>query len=607
MKNLEKYKDLIQIIFGICLFIATLFLKENTIIYFVTLLFSYIILSYEIWIHVYHNIQKRKIFDENFLMLLATVGAIFIGEYTEAVMVMFLYDLGEYLGDLATSKSKRSIAALMDLQCDIIHIERDGKIVDTDVQKVKKEDIFIVKPGEKIPLDGVIIEGESSLDTSKLTGESIPRRVKENDQVLSGSINLNKVIKVKAISEYYQSTAYKIMKLMEEAEKRKTKSENFITKFARVYTPLVTIFAFVMVLYPFIFGGDKLSWVYRSLSFLVISCPCALVLSVPLCFFLAIGRGAKEGLLFKGSEELDNFRLMNTFVFDKTGTITKGVFKVTKVLPYNICKDELLEIAAYAEFYSNHPIAGAIIEYYGKKIDKSKIENYEEIIGRGITCQYRGKKIKVGNQKLVPTSLTVDSIGTIVHVSMDNTYIGTIVVSDELKDSAINAMYQLQNNQKKDTIIVSGDHEAVVKKVSQRLKMKTYYAEVLPIEKVKIIEELKKKSKVLFVGDGINDALACKCADIGVAMGDMGTDSVIESSDVIIMRDDLMKLVTGITLSKKTHAIVLFNIIFAISIKILFLFLGFFGITSIWMAIFGDVGVTVLTVLHSIRILKMKL
>ena len=607
--KIDQYfeNDLIKIIVGGCLFFISIFLKKNSVIYIFLILLSYFVLSYEIYIKAYHNIRKKEIFDENLLMILATLGAFILKEYLEGVMIILLYQIGEYLGDLATSKSKKSIVNLMDLQCDIVHVEEENEIKDKDIEEVKKGDIIVVKPGEKVPLDGRVVDGSSYLDTSKLTGESALRKIKVNDYILSGSVNKNKILKIKVGTVLTDSTAYKIMKLMKEAEEKKAKTENFITRFAKIYTPVVTISALIIALIPFIFGGSKLIWFKKALSFLVVSCPCALVISVPLCFFLAIGRGSREGILFKGNNELDLLRKIDLFVFDKTGTITKGVFKVTQINPEEMSKDELLEIAAYAEFYSNHPIAGAIIKAYGKKIDKSKISNYEEISGCGISLEYLGKKIKVGNQKLVPINFRTETFGTSVFISVNNEYAGSIVISDELKDSAVNALYLLQNVEKKKTIMVSGDHETMVEKISHKLKMSAYYAEVLPTEKVKIVEKLKQKHLVAFIGDGMNDAPAIKTAHVGIAMGDMGTDGVLEASDMVIMGDDLMKILTGISLSKKTNIIIWMNIIFAISVKLIFLILGFCGITSLWMAVFGDVGVTVLAVLHAMRILKIKL
>ena len=609
IKKMDYYfeNDLKKIIVGGCLFFTSIFLKKYYVIHAILIFLSYFILSYEIYVKAYYHIRKKVIFDENLLMILASLGAFLLKEFPEGVMIIFLYQIGEYLGDLATDKSKESLVKLMDLSCDVAHVETNGTINDVDLRLIPSGRIIVVKPGEKIPLDGRVIEGDSFIDTSKLTGESTPRRVKVNDFVLSGSVNQNKILKIKVSGTLTDSTAYKIMKLMKEAENKKAKTETFMSKFARIYTPLVTICAFLIMLVPFFIGGSKSLWFRRALSFLVVSCPCALVISIPLCFFLAIGRGAREGILFKGNNELDLFRKIDLFVFDKTGTITKGIFKVTQINPVNMSKDELLEIAAYAEFYSSHPIAGAVIKAYPKKIDKTKISNYEEIPGMGISCEYLRKKIKVGNQKLVSTRNHQDNIGTVIYISIDDVYAGSITISDELKESAINTLYLLQNNEKKETIMVSGDYESIVKRMSLKLKMSDYYAEVLPTEKVKIVEDLKKKGIVAFVGDGMNDAPAIKVADVGIAMGDMGTDSAIEASDVIIMRDDLSKILMGITLSRKTNRILWTNIIFSIFIKMLFLVLGFFGITSLWMALFADVGVTVIVILYSIRILKLKL
>lgn len=609
MKKIKINKELLQIIGSIFLFVLSFLVKDFS---FYFLLASYILISYSIYINALKNLLKGEIFDENLLMILATIGAFCIGKTDEAVMVILLFEIGEYLSDIAVDRSRDSITELMDLRSDTAHIEKNGVIVTIDTEKVKMGDIFIVKPGERMPLDGTIIDGESYMDTSMLTGESVPQKVSENMEVLSGSINKERVLKVKATSVFETSTASRIMKLIEDSGEKKTKTEKFITRFSRIYTPVVVLLALLITLIPTLLGYDFDTFLYKSLVFLVISCPCALVISVPLGFFCGIGRASKEGILIKGSTELDKLSLIKTICFDKTGTITEGKFDVTNIRAVeNISKEKLLELATYGEFYSNHPIAHSLKKAYGKEVDQSRIQNYREISGKGFSVYIDGKKYLMGNRKLMIEENIdipkVNTFGTHVYVAEEQKYIGTITISDIVREDAKETVASLKKLGVSTIVMVSGDKKETVEEICKNVGISTYFYEMLPEEKVAKVESLKGENLLAFVGDGLNDAPVIKLADLGIAMGGIGSDATIEASDIVLMRDDIYKLVEGIRLSKRSKNIINFNIGFALFVKILVLILSLFGYTSIWAAVFADVGVTLLSILNALRIMKIKI
>lgn len=603
MKKIKINEDLIRIIISIVLLVLGMIFNENIYL----LVISYVFISKEVYFNAFKNIREGKIFDENFLMIIATLGAFYIGEYPEAVLVMLLFSIGEYLSDLAVDNSKKAIVELMDLRSDKINLKNVGI---TDVSNAKIGDIFVVAPGEKVALDGIVIKGESHLDTSSLTGEAVPRAVYKNSDVLSGTINLEGVLEVKATKTFETSTASKIIEILEKSEEKKTKTEKFITKFSKVYTPIVVLLAVFIVIISTILGGNFNTWLYRALEMLVISCPCALVISVPLGYFSGIGKCSKEGILVKGSNILDDLVNVNTIIFDKTGTITEGVFEVTKIVSKNKKDDELLILAAAAESNSNHPIATSIKKAYGKEI-KSKITNVKEISGAGISCIIGEDNILVGNKKLLKyNKIDVEEnkeLGTIVYVAKNKKLLGYIVISDKIKTNARESLDKLRNDGINNLIMLSGDAEEVVKVISKKLNLDKAYGNLLPQDKVNILEEYKMKNKTAFVGDGINDAPVIKCADVGIAMGGIGSDATIEASDIVLMKDDLSRLADAIKISKITKKIVMSNIIFAIMFKVIMLILAILGITPIWLAVFADVGVTIISVLNSLRIFIKKL
>lgn len=596
MKKINE--DLIRIIISIVLLVLGMIFNENIYL----LVISYVFISKEVYFNAFKNIREGKIFDENFLMIIATLGAFYIGEYPEAVLVMLLFSIGEYLSDLAVDNSKKAIVELMDLRSDKINLKDIGV---TDVNNANIGDIFVVAPGEKVALDGIIIKGESHLDTSSLTGETVPRAVYKNSEVLSGTINLEGVLEVKATKTFETSTASRIIEILEKSEEKKTKTEKFITRFSKVYTPIVVLLAILIIIIPTILGGNFNTWLYRALEMLVISCPCALVISVPLGYFSGIGKCSKEGILVKGSNILDDLVNIDTIIFDKTGTITEGVFEVTKIYSVNNKDAELLKLAAEAEANSNHPIALSIKKAYGKEI-KSKITNAKEISGAGISCIIGKDNILVGNKKLLKyNKIDVEEnkeLGTIVYVAKNKKLLGYIVISDKIKTNAKESLDKLRNDGINNLIMLSGDAEEVVNIISKKLNLDKAYGNLLPQDKVNILEEYKMKNKTAFVGDGINDAPVIKCADVGIAMGGIGSDATIEASDIVLMKDDLSNLADAIKISKITKKIVLSNIIFAIMFKIIMLVLAILGITPIWLAVFADVGVTIISVFNSLRI-----
>ena len=610
-------KDATKIIVALILYIFAMVIKfQNEWINNGILIISYIIVGFEILRKAVRNIFKGKVFDENFLMSVATIGAFGIGEYPEAVAVMLFYQIGELFQSYAVDKSRKSIASLMDIRPDFANIYKDGKIEKVNPEKIKIGDTIVIKPGEKVPLDGNVIEGKTTLDTKALTGESLPREVKEGEEVLSGCINLDGVIKVEVKKEYGESTVSKILDLVENASSKKSKSENFITKFARYYTPAVVIIAVILaIIPPLIIEGEAFSdWLYRALSFLVVSCPCALVISIPLSFFGGIGGASKIGILIKGSNYLEALSNTEIAVFDKTGTLTEGVFEVQEVKPVGISEEELLYVAAYAENYSNHPISKSIKKAYNKEIDESKIENSQELSGLGIASKIEGKEVFVGNEKLMQEKQIefekCNNIGTILYVAIEGKYAGHILIADKIKQDSKKTIEELKKNGIKQTVMLTGDRKKVGESVAQEIGIDKVYTELLPADKVQKVEELLKtktpKGKLAFVGDGINDAPVLTLADIGIAMGGLGADSAIEAADIVIMTDEPSKIVKAIKLSKKTMRIVKENIVFAIFIKVLVLILAAFGLSTMWEAVFADVGVSIIAIINALRVLRTK-
>lgn len=601
----------IRITIATLIFIAAILLHPTGLSRFFIYMSAYLIVGVDIVLRAIKNIFKGEIFDENFLMAIATVGAICIGEYPEAVMVMLLYQIGEKLQDNAVEKSKQSISSLMNIRPDYANVEINGELIKKNPENVKIGDIIKVKAGEKIPLDGKIIDGEASIDTSALTGESVPRTVKMGDKAVSGCINTNGVLTIKVEKEFGQSTVSKILELVEHASSKKAKAENFITKFARYYTPIVVFGAIALAaIPPLLFDAQFSIWFQRALTFLVISCPCALVISVPLGFFAGIGGASKSGILIKGACYIEALSRPYAVVFDKTGTLTKGTFKVTKIQPVEkISADELLKYAAYAENYSTHPIATSLKETYGRNIDTSLIGNVEEISGNGIKAQIDNSEILVGNNKLMTkfgiNYISQQNAGTVIYVAKNNEFIGSITISDELKTDSKATIKNLNKKQIK-TVMLTGDNSIPSEYIAKELDIPKVYSELLPAQKVEKLEELisTQKGSVIFVGDGINDAPVLTRADVGIAMGGLGSDAAIEAADVVIMNDNPSKVVSAIKIAQKTMQIVKENIIFALGIKILFLILGAFGVITMWGAVFADVGVTLIAVLNSLRALK---
>ena len=610
-------KKLIKIIIALILFVFSMVIKfENVWINNTLYIISYIIVGFEIIRKALRNIIRGKVFDENFLMAVATIGAFTIGEFPEAVAVMLFYQIGELFQSYAVDKSRKSIASLMDIRPDYANINRNGKVEKVSPDEVKIGETIIVKPGEKIPLDGIIFEGKTTLDTKALTGESMPREATEGDEVLSGCINLNGVIKVEVTKEFGESTVSKILDLVENASSKKSKSENFITKFAKYYTPIVVIIAlFLAILPPLFISGQSFSdWMYRALSFLVVSCPCALVISIPLSFFGGIGGASKMGILIKGSNYLEALSNVETVIFDKTGTLTKGVFEVQKVKPVGISEEELLKMAAYSEYYSNHPISKSIKKAYGKEIDEKQIVKAQELSGFGISARIGEQDVLIGNEKLMKehqiTFTKCNDIGTILYIAIERKYVGYILIADTIKEDSKIAISELKKNNVRKTVMLTGDKKEVGESVSKEIGIDKVYAELLPDGKVEKVEELlkekSKKGKLAFAGDGINDSPVLALADIGIAMGGLGADSAIEAADIVIMTDEPSKIVKAIKLSKKTMRIVKENIVFAIFIKIAVLILAAFGISTMWEAVFADVGVSIIAIINALRILRVK-
>ncbi|TKW62264.1 MAG: cadmium-translocating P-type ATPase [Gemella sp.] len=610
-------KRLWRIIIGAAVLATAVLLSlNNEWLQIALFIISYIIVGGDVVKRAVKNIFKGQVFDENFLMSIATIGAFFIGEYPEGVAVMLFYQVGELFQSYAVGKSRKSIASLMDIRPDYANVKKGDELVKVDPDEVQIGDIIVIKAGEKIPLDGKVIEGSSMIDTSALTGESVPREVEVGSDILSGCININGVITAEVTKEFGESTVSKILDLVENASSKKSNSEQFITKFARYYTPVVVIIAvFLAIIPPLVIDGATFSdWIYRALAFLVVSCPCALVISIPLSFFGGIGGASKKGVLVKGSNYLEALAETEIVVFDKTGTLTKGVFNVQEIHPEGVSKEELLELTAHAESYSNHPISLSLKRAYSKEIDNGRISDVEEISGHGVIATVDGKKVMVGNIKLMKMMdipyFKGELIGTIVHVAVNNKYIGYIVIADEVKEDSAQAIKELKEANIKQTVMLTGDNKSIGSKVAKELGLDKVYAELLPADKVEKLEELfsqkSKKGKLAFVGDGINDAPVLARADIGIAMGGLGSDAAIEAADVVIMTDEPSKIATTMKISKKTLKIAHQNIVFAIGIKIIVLILSAFGITTMWAAIFADVGVTIIAVLNAFRALNVK-
>ena len=624
----KQRKNLIRILVSAALLVILHFAPIHGIIRFVAYLVPYFIIGYDVLLKAFKGIKNRQPFDESLLMAIATIGAIVLalyedGDYVEAIAVMLFYQIGEWFQSYAVGRSRRNISELMDICPDVAFVEgEDGEKVEVDPDDVEIGSVLLVSPGEKIPIDGIVVEGNSSLDTAALTGESLPRDVKVGDEVVSGCININGLLKIKTTKEFGESTASKVLEMIEDASSRKSKSEAFITKFARIYTPIVVYSAIALALIPptvvMALGGGVTyaTWIYRALTFLIISCPCALVVSIPLSFFAGIGAASRAGVLVKGSSYLELLSKTETLVFDKTGTLTKGVFDVTDIHPELISKEELLHLAAHVERYSSHPIAVSLKNAFGNETDGCEVTEVEEISGRGVKAIVNGKKVYVGNAALMEDINASwhecdGDFGTIIHVAIDDVYAGHILISDVIKPESLNLISALKKNGVKNTVMLTGDKENVASKVANELKLDEYHSELLPQDKVSKVEEIinaksSQDSIVAFVGDGINDAPVLSRADIGIAMGAMGSDAAIEAADVVLMDDNPEKIVTAIKGSRKCLRIVYENIYFAIGVKVLFLLLGALGIANMWGAVFADVGVAVLCILNAIRCLLWK-
>ena len=624
--NKKQKKNLLRILIAAALMIILHFVPTEGIVRFVLYMIPYLIVGYDVLRKAWKGIVNRQAFDESLLMAIATIGAIVLalikdGDYTEASAVMLFYQVGEWFQSYAVGKSRRNISDLMDIRPEFATIEQDGELVRVDPDEVEVGSEIIVRPGEKIPIDGVVLSGNSMLDTSALTGESLPRDAKEGEEVVSGCINLSGVLHIRTTKEFGESAVSQILDLVENASSRKSKSENFITKFARIYTPAVVFSAIALAVLPplvrmlFLHSSPAWGdWIYRALTFLVISCPCALVISIPLSFFAGIGGASHEGVLVKGSNYLETLANTKIVVFDKTGTLTKGVFEVAGVHHNAIEKDRILEYAAYSECDSSHPISLSIRNAYGKPIDRSRVSDIQEISGNGITAVVDGHKTAVGNGKLMKTvgvkHIDCHHTGTIIHVAVDGNYMGHILISDVEKPTSKEALQKLRSNGVRRTVMLTGDARRVAEKVAADLGVDEVYAELLPADKVSKVEELLKsrgaKEALAFVGDGINDAPVLSRADIGIAMGAMGSDAAIEAADVVLMDDDPLKIVKAIRIARKCIRIVYENIWFAIGIKLICLLLGALGIANMWVAIFADVGVMILAVFNAIRALFVK-
>jgi len=618
MKKIKKRFRLVLIgliAFAIAMVVDKIFTLSNDVT-LIMFLVVYMIVGSDVIKSAVHNILRGQVFDEQFLMTLATVCAFLVGAYPEGAAVMLFYQIGELFQSYAVYNSRKSIAELMDIRPDYANVIRNGEIEKVSPDDVHIDDIIVVKPGEKIPLDGIVTEGNSALDTKALTGESVPRDIKSGDEILSGCINLTGNLSIKVTKIFGESTVSKILDLVENAGSKKAKTENFITRFARYYTPIVVICAVALALVPsFILGFDHFStWVYRAMVFLVVSCPCALVISVPLSFFGGLGASSKNGVLVKGSNYLEVVSKIDTVVFDKTGTLTKGTFNVTKIeVAENLAdfaQDDLLKYAACAEFYSNHPIAISLRKAYGKTIVDSQIASVEEIQGHGILANVEGKQILAGNAKLMKkyeiAFVEADQVGTVVYIAMDGKYAGYIVIADEIKADTVNAIALLRKAGIKNLVMLTGDNKEIAEKIASEIGITKVYSELLPQDKVQKLELIMSESQngTVFVGDGVNDAPVLARADVGIAMGGMGSDAAIEAADIVIMTDEISKIATVIKISKKTLNIAKQNIVFALGVKLIVLILGALGIASMWLAVFADVGVSFIAIINSMRAMK---
>lgn len=610
-------KQLIKIIISLLLVVISLLLKFDTELYSnILYVIAYIIVGYDIVLKAVRNIFKGKVFDENFLMTVATIGAFCIGEFPEAVAVMLFYQIGELFQSYAVDRSRKSVASLMDIRPDYANVYREDEIERVDPDEVNIGEIILVKPGEKIPLDGIVVDGESMLNTQALTGESVPRKVTVNDEVLSGCINNDGILKIKVSKEFEESTVSKILDLVENASSRKSKSENFISKFAKYYTPIVVIVSVALAVIPPLVIKEALfsDWLYRALSFLVVSCPCALVISIPLSFFGGIGAASKIGVLIKGSNYLEALASAEIVVCDKTGTLTEGVFKVQKIKAIGYSDDELLRYAAYAEGFSNHPISISLKQAYNKEINEKLVTETQEISGKGVLAKVDGKMVLVGNEKIMKEYnikfQKSEETGTIVYVAINDEFAGTILIADKIKEDSYKAVKLFKNNNVKKVVMLTGDRDNISESVANELNLDEYHAELLPQDKVSWVEKLmtQKSSggKLIFVGDGINDAPVLALSDIGIAMGGLGSDAAIEAADVVIMTDEPSKIANSVQISKKTMRIVKQNIVFAIAVKIGVLILSAFGVSTMWEAVFADVGVSVLAIVNALRVLRIK-
>ena len=610
-------KQLIKIIISLLLVVISLLLKFDTELYSnILYVIAYIIVGYDIVLKAVRNIFKGKVFDENFLMTVATIGAFCIGEFPEAVAVMLFYQIGELFQSYAVDRSRKSVASLMDIRPDYANVYRDDEIERVDPDEVNIGEIILVKPGEKIPLDGIVVDGESMLNTQALTGESVPRKVTVNDEVLSGCINNDGILKIKVSKEFEESTVSKILDLVENASSRKSKSENFISKFAKYYTPIVVIVSVALAVIPPLVIKEALfsDWLYRALSFLVVSCPCALVISIPLSFFGGIGAASKIGVLIKGSNYLEALASAEIVVCDKTGTLTEGVFKVQKIDAIGYSDDELLRYAAYAEGFSNHPISISLKQAYNKEINEKLVTETQEISGKGVLAKVDGKMVLVGNEKIMKEYnikfQKSEETGTIVYVAINDEFAGTILIADKIKEDSYKAVKLFKNNNVRKVVMLTGDRDNISESIANELNLDEYHAELLPQDKVSWVEKLmtQKSSggKLIFVGDGINDAPVLALSDIGVAMGGLGSDAAIEAADVVIMTDEPSKIANSVQISKKTMRIVKQNIVFAIAVKIGVLILSAFGVSTMWEAVFADVGVSVLAIVNALRVLRIK-
>ncbi|NEZ47495.1 cadmium-translocating P-type ATPase [Clostridium niameyense] len=612
--NLMQNKEIIRIIIGIILLGCATFVKTNIELKIGLYITAYILIGVDVLLTSIKNISRGQVFDENFLMSVATIAAIFVGQYPEAVAVMLFYKIGEYFQEKAVNKSRKSITELMNIRPDYANLQKSDNIMEVvSPESVKVDDVIVVKPGEKIPLDGIIVEGNSSVDTSAITGESLVREVSKDSEVLSGYINKNKLIKIKVTKTFGESTVSKILDLTENAAARKAKTEKFITKFAKYYTPIVVFSAMALAIVPkFVVSNyNAKEWIYKAAVFLVVSCPCALVISIPLSFFAGIGSASRKGILIKTGSALESLYDLDCVVFDKTGTLTKGIFKVSEINPKGISKEELLKYAAYVEVYSNHPIGKSVLRYYKEDIDNKIITKYEEIVGKGVKAYINDVEVIAGNENLMSElGIKYDKVskeGVVLYISLNKKYVGNIVISDEVKEDSKKAVMLLKKMGINKTVMLTGDRKSTGETIGKRLGIDEICAELLPQDKVEKMKQLKEntnsKKKVMFVGDGVNDAPVLAMSDIGVSMGGVGSDAAIEASDLVLMLDEPSKLIDALKISKKTHKIVWENIIFILAIKVIVLVLAAFGIGTMWMAVFADVGVALISIINALRIL----